>query len=237
MRRGAGLAFMAGMWVFPGGRVDEADASPRCRARARPKRCAAADGCARCEGEPLVRRTMHWRCTSPPAARRSRSPASCWPATAPDGPAATRSGSRRCRRARRDRARRRAVSRRCCEREDLYVDVGPLVYWSHWITPSLEPKRYDTRFFAIAGAGRTRPRAPTAPRLTEHAWVTAGPGSSSASSEARSVSCRRRCSRSRTSPRAHARHGSLEVDARRRARPPTPPVMPRIDVRRTKCRS
>ena len=33
MRRGAGLAFMAGMWVFPGGRVDEADASAGIRAR------------------------------------------------------------------------------------------------------------------------------------------------------------------------------------------------------------
>ena len=33
------------------------------------------------------------------------------------------------------------------EREDLYLDLAPLVYWSHWITPSLEPKRFDTRFF------------------------------------------------------------------------------------------
>ena len=33
------------------------------------------------------------------------------------------------------------------EAEDLYVDIGPLCYWSHWITPSLEPKRFDTRFF------------------------------------------------------------------------------------------
>ena len=33
MRRGSGLSFMAGMWVFPGGRVDASDASEAIRAR------------------------------------------------------------------------------------------------------------------------------------------------------------------------------------------------------------
>lgn len=30
---------------------------------------------------------------------------------------------------------------------DLYLDVGNLHYWAHWVTPSLEPRRFDTRFF------------------------------------------------------------------------------------------
>jgi 8-oxo-dGTP pyrophosphatase MutT (NUDIX family) len=36
------------------------------------------------------------------------------------------------------------------ETEDLYLDVGRLTYWSHWITPAAEKRRFDTRFFAIA---------------------------------------------------------------------------------------
>jgi 8-oxo-dGTP pyrophosphatase MutT (NUDIX family) len=29
----------------------------------------------------------------------------------------------------------------------LTIDAARLLYWSHWITPSVMPKRYDTRFF------------------------------------------------------------------------------------------
>jgi 8-oxo-dGTP pyrophosphatase MutT (NUDIX family) len=36
------------------------------------------------------------------------------------------------------------------ETEDLYLDVDRLTYWSHWITPAAEKRRFDTRFFAIA---------------------------------------------------------------------------------------
>ena len=36
-------------------------------------------------------------------------------------------------------------------REGLYLDASKLTYWSHWITPSaLGPRRFDTRFFAVA---------------------------------------------------------------------------------------
>lgn len=42
------------------------------------------------------------------------------------------------------------------EAEDLELDLGRIHYWAHWITPSLEPKRFDTRFFvAEVPAGQT----------------------------------------------------------------------------------
>ncbi len=37
-----------------------------------------------------------------------------------------------------------------CRREDLVLAVDEVFYVSHWITPDLAPKRYDTRFFLTA---------------------------------------------------------------------------------------
>jgi len=33
------------------------------------------------------------------------------------------------------------------EEQDLVADLGELTYLSHWLTPTVEPRRYDTRFF------------------------------------------------------------------------------------------
>ncbi|MPZ71738.1 MAG: NUDIX hydrolase [Nitriliruptorales bacterium] len=33
------------------------------------------------------------------------------------------------------------------EGQDLVLDLSGLTYYSHWVTPSVEPRRYDTRFF------------------------------------------------------------------------------------------
>ena len=37
-----------------------------------------------------------------------------------------------------------------CEKENWAIDCGSLAYFSHWITPELAPKRFDTRFFIAA---------------------------------------------------------------------------------------
>ena len=38
--------------------------------------------------------------------------------------------------------------------------------FAHWITPEVEPKRFDTRFFVAAAAARARPAARRAARPT-----------------------------------------------------------------------
>ena len=37
-----------------------------------------------------------------------------------------------------------------CRQEDLVLVVDSVYYVSHWITPELAPRRYDTRFFITA---------------------------------------------------------------------------------------
>lgn len=55
--------------------------------------------------------------------------------------------------------------------EDLILDLGSLTYYAHWITPSRERRRYDTRFFIAA-----MPEGQTAlidhQEVTEQAWQT-----------------------------------------------------------------
>ncbi len=36
------------------------------------------------------------------------------------------------------------------ETHDLVLDLGCLIYWSNWVTPSIAPRRFDTRFFVVA---------------------------------------------------------------------------------------
>ncbi|HTW21443.1 MAG TPA: NUDIX hydrolase [Mycobacteriales bacterium] len=58
------------------------------------------------------------------------------------------------------------------ERRGLVLRADLLQAWSHWITPEVEPKRFDTRFFvAVMPAGqRTRDVGGEADRVV---WVTA----------------------------------------------------------------
>lgn len=227
MRRGAALAFMAGMWVFPGGRVDASDASEAIRARISSDALGAWHGRLHTpQGEPLAedaalalhvaacRETFE---ESGVLLARDRAGAAC-------------SGERMARL----QEHREIVASNAgafvglLEAEDLYLDLAPLVYWSHWITPSLEPKRFDTRFFAIAVPPDQAASADRS-ELTEHAWVR--PARVHEALERREI---------RVVPptlltledlaESHARHGSLAamLDAERgRA---TPPVMPRIEV-------
>ena len=55
----------------------------------------------------------------------------------------------------------------------LQLAGGDLVYVGHWITPTPEPRRYDTRFFAA----RVPPEAACVPHdaeMTDHVWLPPG---------------------------------------------------------------
>jgi 8-oxo-dGTP pyrophosphatase MutT (NUDIX family) len=166
MRRGAGLAFMAGMWVFPGGRLEGTDCSTAMLAhlpaetRAQQVRCL-------CDarGEPLpadVALGLHVAACRETFEESGVLLAAGEPVAelSPD-----RLGFHRAEVAR-DPSRFVGL----LEELGLALDVDRFVYWSHWITPSVEPKRYDTRFFAVELTGTATVEADQS-ELTEHSWV------------------------------------------------------------------
>ncbi|MEO8448448.1 MAG: hypothetical protein ABI647_01585 [Gemmatimonadota bacterium] len=56
------------------------------------------------------------------------------------------------------------------DQDDLRLATDRIVYWSHWITPVGEPRRYDTRFFVThAPDGQTAVHDGW--ELTHSAWV------------------------------------------------------------------
>jgi 8-oxo-dGTP pyrophosphatase MutT (NUDIX family) len=224
MRRDSALSFMAGMWVFPGGRLDPADASPAIRKRIRDIPDPGRDDLRAREGGALDADTA-----------LALTVAACRETFEEAGVLLARDATGRpCDpgRVAALQTRREAVASNASEfaalleSEDLYLDLAPLVYWSHWITPSVEPKRFDTRFFAIAvppGQGASADLG----ELTHHEWVQPARAEEAIASGLIRVVPPTLLTLEDLAE-SHARHGDLEAMLAAERGRPAPPVMPRI---------
>ena len=172
LRRAAASVFAAGMYVFPGGRVDEADG--------------AASIAAHCDGldDPTASARLgidagglaFWVA----AVRECFEEAGVLLARRDDGGEVTVAD-----------ADRRAVHagelsmEELCRRDGLQLDLGAIRYVAHWVTPVGEsPRRFDTRFFLAASpAGQEGAHDDT--ELEHSMWVN--PGEAIAQAEARSL--------------------------------------------------
>jgi 8-oxo-dGTP pyrophosphatase MutT (NUDIX family) len=227
MRRGAGLSFMAGMWVFPGGRVDPADASDAIRSRVP---AAAGD-----RGREDLR-TLHGGFIDEDTALALRV-AACRETFEESGVLLARDAAGQpC-----DPARVAALQPRRTEvakdaasfaellaDHDLYLDVAPLVYWSHWITPSAEPRRFDTRFFAVAvpaGQGASADFG----ELTHHEWVQPARTHEAIGNGLIRVVPPTLLTLEDLAE-SYARHGGLQSMLEAERGRPAPPVMPRMEA-------
>ena len=168
-QRAAGLTFMGGLWVFPGGRVEPADCSPEVAGSAVMERLEA------------VRQRMLDTSGSGITADLALGllVAACRETFEESGVLLARPRSRSA--SLDDTQLARLAERRanCGDAtdfarlviaEDLQLELERLVYWSHWITPSLERRRFDTRFFAVRvppGQEASVDRCET----TQHAWL------------------------------------------------------------------
>jgi 8-oxo-dGTP pyrophosphatase MutT (NUDIX family) len=169
IRRHEKLAFMGGMWVFPGGSVCAADASAAALARIPD---ASQTGCARLDtlhGEPVDAKEC-----------LALTVAACRETFEETGVLlASDAAGRHCGNdlAARLQERRRAIASQpelfadLLQAEDLFLRVERLVYWAHWITPSIVPRRFDTRFY-LAPVPSDQRAVIDSTETIDHAWMS-----------------------------------------------------------------
>jgi 8-oxo-dGTP pyrophosphatase MutT (NUDIX family) len=169
IRRHENLAFMGGMWVFPGGTLSPADTSPAALARI-PER--SRERCPRLFGmqgealDPVL-------CLGLAVAAYRETFEETGVLLATDASGRQCSGDVLAR----TQVQRDAVAKEAqrfaalLEAENLLLDVDRLTYWAHWITPSNVPKRFDTRFFAIVVPAEQTADIDTVEAVA-HAWMS-----------------------------------------------------------------
>jgi 8-oxo-dGTP pyrophosphatase MutT (NUDIX family) len=156
MRRHRSSGFVPGAWVFPGGRVDAADAGPALHERLR--------------GLPPAPRPSaeYWTAAlrelfEETGVLLARTLGGDWARDA--------SSSRDLDRWRHALMEGSAPLLDALVDLDLSLDASGTVHLAHWITPVVEPRRYDTHFFAAAlPAGRSA--RPDVREMTEAEWLT-----------------------------------------------------------------
>lgn len=169
VKRSAAASFMGGAFVFPGGRVDPADRAPALQARLSG---VPADLTARLgasdeeEARALVIAGL----------RETFEEAGVLLARGPGGGPADLADPARAERAALARARLiQGDVRAFAELLDelvLTLDAGAVAFFSRWITPEVEPKRFDARFFA-ALAPAAQEASHDQAETTEGRWLSA----------------------------------------------------------------
>lgn len=164
LRRNRATGFVPGAYVFPGGRVDAADgqeALVRCWDGLTPDRATARLGLAPDASPPAI---AYYGA----ALREAVEETGLLPAVvAADGPLAAEvvSGARE------------ALLGRGVSFAAVLKDLGARLdgtaveYIAHWVTPSVEPRRYDTRFFAARVAAESR-AVYDRREMTDAVWLT-----------------------------------------------------------------
>lgn len=160
-RRPRGMHFAGGLWVFPGGRVDEADADPaidRCWTGPPPAHWAAVmgvpEGLARAHVVAAYRETLE--------------ESGILLASADPNAGAVVD------------ARRALLAHTHTFTEVVHelgveLDTALLRYWAWWVTPDSEPRRYDTRFF-LARLPDAAVITPHDEEVVEETWATSVEG-------------------------------------------------------------
>ena len=169
IRRHEKLAFMGGMWVFPGGAVCAADASPAALARIP---AASQTGCARLgtlHGEPIDARECLALAVA--ACRETFEETGVLLASDAAGQHCGNDLAARLQERRRAVASQPELFADMLRAEDLYLRVERLAYWAHWITPSVVPRRFDTRFF-LAPVPSDQHAVIDSTETIDHAWLS-----------------------------------------------------------------
>ncbi|MDH3222335.1 MAG: NUDIX hydrolase [Gemmatimonadota bacterium] len=164
LKRNRATGFVPGAYVFPGGRVDTADGSDAVTARwshLAPERAATRLGLGDADPVPAI---AYYTAAVREAFEETGlllTDSRAW-AQRPEGEIA----------AERDALLEGQLGfAELLERWDLRLDGDRIGYVAHWVTPRVEPRRYDTRFFAALvdadAEARIDPR-----EMTDAVWLT-----------------------------------------------------------------
>ncbi len=184
LKRTPRARFIPGAWVFPGGTVDPGDGAPALQERLtglEPERAGELLGVAPDETPPplaywvaALRETFEETAHLPAAKASRHAPVTSIPgkreatgAGAP-GPALP---THRVLELRDALLSGRVTFQEVLQESELTLDAGALAYVGHWITPVVEPLRFDTRFFAAVAPGDT-PIDLHEAELVEALWLT-----------------------------------------------------------------
>ena len=158
LRRHRESGFVPGAWVFPGGRVDRADGDP-----------ALPDRCRGLEPDPTPD-VPFWMA----AIREAFEETGVLLARAGDEGGewlSDASSSPEVETVRRSLMDDEATLLDVVHRLDAELDARPMVHAAHWVTPVVEPRRYDTHFFvAVVPDGRTA--RPDPREMVDATWLT-----------------------------------------------------------------
>lgn len=153
VRRNAGLAFGASAWVFPGGKVADADASPAWLDLA----TGPADASS--------------RALRIAAARETFEESGLLLAYDAHGQPASVELCERLARHREEVEADPALFTRLVREAGLRLALDRLTPFAHWITPAFEPRRFDTHFFLVA-APSAQVACHDGREAVDHAWIT-----------------------------------------------------------------
>jgi 8-oxo-dGTP pyrophosphatase MutT (NUDIX family) len=226
MRRQSHLRFMGGLWVFPGGRMETTDCDAAAHSRVVDAAPSATTALRDLAGETLS-----------PALARGLKFAACRETFEEVGVLLARHADERplapdeARELQRGRAGRgddAAAFAAMLAAHELVLELDRLVYWSHWITPSAERRRFDTRFFAIAMPHGQVAQADQQ-ESTELAWLTPH-GVTDAVARGDMNLAPPTLFTLEDLADSHATHGGVTAMLAAETGRETPPVMPRLRI-------
>jgi len=179
LRRTRSAGFVPGAFVFPGGRVDRADAHPELLERIRGVAPGEVDarlgthGVSDGAGGNVASGDLPSGAAFLVAALREAFEETGIPVfrQSDDTPLGCAAGDPEMERLRRALLAGELTFLEVLREVDGWMDGSAVGYISHWITPEAEPRRYDTRFFAAA-VGRGTPALVDDQEITEAVWLT-----------------------------------------------------------------
>lgn len=224
IRRHENLAFMGGMWVFPGGAVCPADFSPAILERI-PDEAKRDVGALRALNGDLLPEQQQVA-LAVAAHRETFEETGVLLATTAEGGHCP-DDLLKCAQAQRPAvARNPALFADLLAQHELTLDLERLVYWAHWITPSNAPRRFDTRFFVAAVPPEQTASIDTF-ETVDHAWMTPRALLDAAERQAMPVSQPTLYNLMELDASLRT-HGSLSVLMERERNRPIAPVLPKV---------